>query len=349
VPAHQQQQVLQVQQMQQFPRMSPLGKAAAQGAQQGTAASPGSGPLYSATGAAAANAPEPLLLAAGGSPARQASIGTGAQQMLPYSLQCQPAPAAAGVVPTLPRLAPSAKRAIAGAYPEEAGRSYSPRPGSPSAALQYSAASQGGSVKKAVTLLHTGSGGLQKAVAADLLLSSKDSSDPDSPRFASASSSLQRVPSNTTSLQSLQSQQGSSPPGSPRASLPNTPRSAQRASLAATSFASSTHVGAASGSLVAAAAGVGNTIARAGSNISMGSAGLSPRYGMSGTQAWACVGRAGDELDSDELDEEGLGVYSARPGVRACTPALSIGVLNQIPELPAAFESRTSDPGTDNT
>jgi hypothetical protein len=98
---------------------------------------------------------------------------------------------------------------------------------------------------------------------------------------------------------------------------------------------------------VAAAAGVGNLIARAGSNSSMGSAGLSPRFGMSGAQAWAAVGRAGDELDSDELDEEGLGGYSANPGVRTRTPSLSIGVLNQIPELPAAFESRTSDPSTD--
>lgn len=339
MPAQQQQ----VQQMQQFPRLSPLGKAAAQGAQQGTAATPGSGGLYGATAAAAANAPEPLL-SAGSSPARQASLGTGAQHLMPYSLQCQQGAAAAGAVPVLPNLASSAKRAIAGVHPDEAGLKYSPRAGSPSAAMQYSAAAQGGSVKRAATLLHAGGGGLQTATPADPLPSSRDSSNPNSPRFASAFSSLQRVTSNAMSLQS---QYGSSAQGSPRASVPNTPRSAQRASLAAASIASSTYAGAAPGSPVAAAAGVGSLLARAGSNSSMGSAGLSPRYGMSGAEAWAGVGRAGDELDSDELDEEGLGVYSASPGVRARTPSLSIGVLNQIPELPAAFESRTSNPSTD--
>lgn len=245
-----------------------------------------------------------------------------------------------GWVPAVSRVAAEARRVLAGAVgAERPQQSTSPRAGSPRSALQQATVAaagaspqqqqqqQGGYVNRTAALAQSG-GPLAAADAGPG--SSNCSSGNTSPRLASAPSGLQRVSVNAMSLYSCT---GTSGQGSPCGSLPTTPRSMQRASLGADSFVS------------AGSAAPGSPSGRASSSSSMGASGAQ--------QAWAGAGvgcqAAAEAADSDDFDEDamfcGPGVSSA---CRARTPSGSMlgpkEALGAIPELPAAFESRTSDP-----
>ena len=326
VPASPQWQVLgagqQQQQQQHPPRPSPLGPSKAPAQLAGWTerqAGSGNGSVYVSGPGAAASGPQGNLAAE--------------QQVLSGG---------SGWVSAVTSVAAEARRVLdvlAGAVDaERPQQSTSPRGVGPrSALLQAAAAAAAAAASPQQQQQQQGGPANRTAALAPLAAadagpgSSTCSSSNNSPRFASAPSGAQRVSSNAMSLHSCI---GTSGQGSPRGSLPTTPRSMQRASLAAGSFVSA-----------AGSAAPGSPSGRAGSSGSMGTLGAQ--------QAWAGAGvgcqAAGEAADSDDFDEDamfcGPGVSS---GCRARTPSGLLlapkEALGAIPELPAAFESRTSDP-----
>lgn len=182
---------------------------------------------------------------------------------------------------------------------------------------------------------------------------SRGSSAPNSPRFGSAPSSIQGLPLKTLSLQSLG---GSSGQGSPRSSLPTTPRSfSQRGALGGASFGSASGAG---GPAFLSA------LQRVGSSSSAGSPkpGMMAPAGLYAASGWPVArgSPCGDGADSEDADDDceygGPAGSSYLPatcpaGVRARTPSCTVAggqkdALIPIPEV-AGLEGRLSDPNTD--
>jgi hypothetical protein len=329
-------------------RPSPLGKNAAKGSTQ-------SGPDTANRPTAAGLAGQQAVSSSFG---QAASTVAGSQRQQGQQYQQAAGSAAA---PGFSSVAVDAKRALGrgGLDISAPGGSSSSRGGA--AAATAAAMTQPGSPSARQAAAQGGSswamGGTQDPPPGGSRLSSGGSS----PRYPSASSNLQGLPSGAASLPSLvrssapgsprgslpatlPSFVGSSAPGSPNGSLPTTPRS--RGALGGASVGSA--ASGAPGSAVGAGVASSPFLQRTASNSSCGS----PRMGSGNhalQQAWGGSGRLPSVVGSDDFDEDdedGVGMYPL-PGYRAGNPSVPKETLGAIPELPAAFESRTSDPSSD--